>query len=506
MALNRPILGFSLRTKQHSHVRFHKFLSSSSASNPPRPSIAPKPNIDIKHIRQNPELHAQNCLDRNYGAQASNPLKIIALFDEWKALQQHGRSLREKNNSIRTKLSHSKTFSGRDVVDETAPEEDKATILEEARVLKQQIGEIEAQEEALTSSIEDLALELPNLTSAETPTGNTPRLIEYINEHPDPPPSSSPSPHSTLLSRSHVHIASALDLIDFSAAALTSGWGFYYLKNGAALLEHALVSYALSTAMAHGFTPVTPPSLTYSHISTACGFRPRDAGDEQQVYSIAQSAADAQKGKPELSLAGTAEIPFAGMHAAAELDAAALPLRVVGASRCYRAEAGGRGVDTKGLYRVHEFTKVEMFAWTRPADAPALFDAVVAVQMQILRELGLHCRVLEQPSADLGASAVRKRDIEAFFPGRRERVGGWGEVTSASICTDYQTRRLATRMRGADGRLGWPYTVNGTAVAVPRVLAALFENGWHEERECVRVPECLWPWMHGVREIGKKRG
>ncbi|MCJ1432356.1 Serine--tRNA ligase, mitochondrial [Xylographa pallens] len=504
MALNRPIRGFSSRILPHTRLQSPKRLSSSSTSPPPRPSIAPKPNIDIKHIRQNPELHAQNCLDRNYGAQASHPLKIIALFDEWKALQLQGRALREKNNSLRTKLSHSKTFSGRDVADESAPTEDKATILEEARVLKQQIGEIETQEEALTTTIDDLALELPNLTSAETPIGDTPRLIEYINEHPDPPPSSA-SPASPL-SRSHVHIASALDLIDFSAAALTSGWGFYYLKNGAALLEHALVSYALSTAMAHGFTPITPPSLTYSHISTACGFRPRDAGGEQQVYSIAQSAADAHKGKPELSLAGTAEIPFAGMHAAAELDAAELPLRVVGASRCYRAEAGGRGVDTKGLYRVHEFTKVEMFAWTRPTDAPALFDAVVAVQMHILRELGLHCRVLEQPSADLGASAVRKRDIEAFFPGRRERAGGWGEVTSASICTDYQTRRLATRMRGADGRLGWPYTVNGTAVAVPRVLAALLENGWDEERECVRVPECLWPWMHGVREIGKRRG
>ncbi|MCJ1282666.1 Serine--tRNA ligase, mitochondrial [Xylographa opegraphella] len=506
MALNRPVLGFSLLKKPHTRLQPPKRFSS-SPSTPSRPSIAPKPNIDIKHIRQKPELHAQNCLDRNYDAQASHPLKIIALFDEWKALQQHGRSLREKNNTLRTKLSHSKTFSGRDVVDESAPEEDKATILEEARVLKQQIGEIEAQEEALTTSMEDLALELPNLTSAETPIGKTPRLIKYINEHPDPPPSStSSSSSSSPLSRSHVYIASALDLIDFSAAALTSGWGFYYLKNGAALLEHALVSYALSTAMARGFTPITPPSLTYSHISTACGFRPRDTGGEQQVYSIAQSASDAHRGKPELSLAGTAEIPFAGMHASAELDVSALPLRVVGASRCYRAEAGSRGVDTKGLYRVHEFTKVEMFAWTSPADAPALFDAVVAVQMQILRQLGLHCRVLEQPTADLGASAVRKRDIEAFFPGRRERDGGWGEVTSASICTDYQTRRLATRMREADGRVGWPYTVNGTAVAVPRVLAALLENGWNEERECVRVPKCLWPWMHGLREIGKKRG
>jgi len=213
-----------------------------------------------------------------------------------------------------------------------------------------------------------------------------------------------------------------------------------------------------------------------------------------------------KKGKPELSLAGTAEIPFASMKADQELDWHSLPLKVVGPSRSYRAEAGARGVDTKGLYRVHEFTKVEMFGWTMPDGSENdLFGQMVAIQKTLLGKLGLHCRVLEQPSTDLGASATRKQDIEAFFPSRRDRDAGYGEVTSTSICTDYQTRRLATRVKGRDGKLSFPYTVNGTAIAVPRVLAAILENHWSETDSCVNVPEVLWPWMHGVKVIKPKQ-
>ncbi|MCJ1473687.1 Serine--tRNA ligase, mitochondrial [Lambiella insularis] len=498
MCCSRPVVSVP-RYARSSLCSPSRCFSTSPSVQSLRPSIAPKPSIDIKHIRQNPELYSQNCLDRNYKSQAEHPLKIVKLFNEWRTLQQEGRSLREKNNSLRTTLSHSKTFSGRENTDQSIPE-DKESVLEEARGLKQQIGQIEAQEDAINAEIEDLALELPNLTSAETPIGNSPKILGYINNHPDPP-----STASDRLWRNHVHIANELDLIDFSAAGVTSGWGWYYLKNEAALLEQALVQYALQTATQNGFTVVSPPSIVYSHISSACGFRPRDQGGEQQVYTIQQSPGDHAKGKPELSLAGTAEIPFAGMNANTDLDASALPHPIVGPSRCYRAEAGGRGVETKGLYRVHEFTKVEMFAWTQPGAATPLFERMLAIQTHILRSLGLHCRILEQPTADLGASAVRKQDIETFFPSRRDRDGGWGEVTSASICTDYQTRRLATRVRAGDGRMGFPHTVNGTAVAVPRVLAALLENGWDERTRAVRVPEVLWPWMHGVREIERKR-
>ena len=479
-----------------------RFFATSSSRLDVLPSIAPKPSINIKHIRQNPVLYSQNCIHRNYKSQKDNPFKIVKLFDEWQTLQKSGRGLREQNNNIRTKLSHTKTFSGRDSKD--VPQE-RESLLDEARELKQKIGEIEVQEECLTDEMEGLAAELPNLKSKDSPIGIWPTVVGYINEHPEPSASSFDRTW-----RNHVHIGNEFDLLDFAGAATVSGWGWYYLKNEAALLEQALVQYALDVAMKHGFTVVSPPSMVYSHVGAACGFRPRDQSGEQQVYTIQQSEKYQGIGKPEHSLAGTAEIPFAGMKANTTIDEADLPLRIVGSSRCYRAEAGARGVDTKGLYRVHEFTKVEMFGWTLKDQEIHLFNSMLAIQIEILATLGLHCRILEMPSSDLGASAVRKQDIEAFFPSRREKDDGWGEVTSTSICTDYQTRRLATRVRfektGEEGKTGFPYTVNGTAMAVPRVLAALLENGWDEKEMCVRIPEVLWPWMHGMKVISKRRG
>ena len=467
------------------------------------PSTAPKPSINIKHIRQNPEIYSQNCLERNYNAQSEHPFKIVKLFDEWLQSQKSARGLREKSNAIRAQLSHSRTFSGIEGGVQDGQGKTKEELLEEARDLKNQLQAIEALEGQLNDEIEALAVELPNLTSEQTPRGDKPEVLGYINEHPNPPSTS----HDRTM-RDHVRIGSEFGLIDFTGAATTSGWGWYYLKKGAVKLEQALIQYAQQVAERHGFELVTPPSMVYSHIASACGFRPRDQSGEQQVYDIKQSERDLEKGKPHHSLAGTAEIPLAGMKADTVIDQADLPIKTVGVSRCFRAEAGARGVQTKGLYRVHEFTKVEMFAWTAQGGEDEVFHSMLAVQKEILLNLGLHCRILEMPSADLGASAVRKQDIEAFFPSRRERDGGWGEVTSTSICTDYQTRRLNTRVRNAAGsqvKTEFPSTVNGTALAVPRVLAALLENGWDEKEGCVRIPQILWPWMDGVQSIKKKR-
>lgn len=467
------------------------------------PSIAPRPSLNIKHIRQNPELYSQNCLERNYKAQSDSPFKIVKLFKKWLLSQKSTRGLREKSNAIRTQLSHSRTFSGIEGEAQDGQGKQKTLLVEEAQDLKKQLSAIEALEGQLNNEIEDLAAELPNLTSDQTPRGDEPKVLGYINEHSNPPSTS----HDRIW-RNHVHIGTEFDLLDFAGAATTSGWGWYYLKNEAALLEQALIQYAVRVAMQHGFTVVTPPSMVYSHIAAACGFRPRDQSGEQQVYDTQQSGRDQEKGKPSHSLAGTAEIPLAGMKADAAVDRADLPIQVVGPSRCYRAEAGARGVETKGLYRVHEFTKVEMFAWTAQGGEDEAFRSMLSIQQEILQNLGLHCRILEMPSTDLGASAVRKQDIEAFFPSRREKHGGWGEVTSTSICTDYQTRRLNTRVRnpaGSQTKMDFPSTVNGTALAVPRVLAALLENGWDEKEVCVRIPEVLWPWMHGMQIIKKKR-
>ena len=369
--------------------------------------------------------------------------------------------------------------------------------------MKEKLSSIEADESDLTSEIEILAAELPNLTSAETPR-DEPRVVGYINEGLKPPTNSIPS--NTQSTRDHVRIGTELDLLDFSGAATICGWGWYYLKNEAALLEQALIQYALSIAIKHGFTPVTPPSMVYSHIASACGFRPRDQGGEQQIYGIQQSEKDQGRDKPSHCLTGTAEILFAGMRANAIFNHDELPIKVVGPSRCYRAEAGARGADTKGLYRVHEFTKVEMFAWTAPGAETQMFNSMLKIQIEILQGLDLHCRILEMPASDLGASATRKKDIEVYFPSRRNQGEGWGEVTSTSICTDYQTRRLNTRMRNPTGsgtKTEFPSTVNGTAVAVPRVLAALLEYGCEEGGGgmVVRIPEVLRPWMHGIDVI-----
>jgi len=376
-------------------------------------------------------------------------------------------------------------------------------LLQEARELKEKISSIQEKEAALTTEIDTLAAAIPNLTSEQTPRGNEPKLLSYINEHPEPDPAS-----SDRVWRSHVHIGSELQLLDFASAATTTGWGWYDLLNEAVWLEQALIKYALLTAEKAGWSVVAPSCMVYSHIASACGFQPRDQNGEQQVYNIQQNARDAGV-KPELSLAGTAEIPLAGRKANTVMEEEELPLKRAGVSRCFRAEAGARGVDTKGLYRVHEFNKVELFAWTLPSTSASLevFDEMLALQTTILSSLGLHCRVLEMPTTDLGASAMRKIDIEAFFPSRREKDEGWGEVTSLSMCSDYQSRRLATRVnvKTSGGKIAFPYTVNGTALAVPRVLAAILENGWDESRGEVRIPECLWPYMDGVKVIAPKK-
>ncbi|KAM7187224.1 serine--tRNA ligase, chloroplastic/mitochondrial [Naviculisporaceae sp. PSN 640] len=473
---------------------------------PERPSIAPKPNIDIKHIRLNPELYAQNCRDRNYQAAAAYPARINDLHAQWQAKQHEGRSLRERANLLRRLIAN--PAYTRDDADEVAAGFSTLTrdqLLEEARKIKASLSSIEDAESQLVSEMESLAIQIPNLTDPNTPVGEEARLLTLINDHPEPDPSSSDK-----VWRSHVHIGAELGLFDFAAASTSTGWGWYYLLDEAAQLEQALISYALATATRAGWRQVSPPSMVYSHMAAACGFQPRDASGETQIYTIAQAASDAARGKPELCLAGTSEIPLAAMLADTVIDdpSTSLPRKRVAVSRCYRAEAGARGAETKGLYRVHEFTKVELFAWTEAEQdaTEEVFDEMVDLQTEILGSLGLHCRVLEMPTADLGASATRKCDIEAYFPSRREqgRNEGWGEVTSASICTDYQTRRLATRLKLPSGKLIYPWTVNGTAMAVPRVLAAILENGWDEEEMSVVIPEVLRPWMDGREKIGPK--
>ena len=475
-----------------------------------RPSFAPKPIIDLKHIRQNPGLYQQNCIDRNYPGAAENSWRILELHEQLSKKQEEVLEVRRRNNALGKEIQRQ---AGMGDNGQGGGAGGVSALLEEARALKEDLQKFERREGEVTEEMMALAIELPNLSSQLTPTGEEPMVLEYINGEIPPAALSQGG-------RSHVDIGKELDILDFEASATTSGWGWYFLKNEGALLEQALIQYALEVAIQRGWRVMTPPSLVYEHIASACGFLPRDQNGETQRYGIANGGDCSDSERPNLVLAGTAEIPFAGSQARKTLKASDLPLKVFGPSRSYRAEAGARGVDTKGLYRVHEFTKVEMFAWTSPkidsegegrfavemtdqSQTEVAFDEMLSIQRQILTDLGLHAKVLEMPTTDLGASASRKVDMEAFFPSRTSINGGYGELTSASICTDYQSRRLATRVKHEGAKLSFPHTLNGTAMAIPRVLACILENGWDERSRTVTLPECVRKWMPGgIRQIG----
>ena len=281
----------------------------------------------------------------------------------------------------------------------------------------------------------------------------------------------------------HVDIGSRLGLFDFEAGSRTTGHGFYFLRGDAVRLELALQQYAIDLLVQEGFTPLVTPDLCRDEIVEGVGFIPR--GPETQIYSIADSP---------LSLVATAEITLAGMYAEQTLKAEDMPLRLCGISHCFRTEAGAHGRATRGLYRVHQFTKVEMFAFSLPETSDALLDELCALECRIFDELEIPFRVVDTATGDLGGPAYRKFDLEAWMPGRGE-AGDWGEVTSTSNCTDYQSRRLHIRYKSQDQKgTRFVHTLNGTALALSRAVLAILEN--HQQADgSVRVPPPLQKWM-----------
>jgi seryl-tRNA synthetase len=277
-----------------------------------------------------------------------------------------------------------------------------------------------------------------------------------------------------------------------------AGQKFYYLKHEAVLLDLALQHFALGVAARHGFILHTTPDLARDEILRGLGFQPR--GESTQVYSVADS---------DLCLVGTAEITLGGMLADAILDEERLPLLLAGLSHCFRTEAGSAGQESRGLYRVHQFTKVELFAFTTPDQSEVMHARLLAIEEEIFQALKIPYRVLDIASGDLGGPAYRKFDLEAWMPGR----GAFGEITSTSNCTDYQARRLKIRYRptprpsGPAGGDGKPkprhvHMLNGTAVATSRALVAILEN-YQQKDGSVRVPDVLQPLV-GTSVIGPR--
>ena len=299
----------------------------------------------------------------------------------------------------------------------------------------------------------------------------------------------SPIPHFDFKPLDHVELAEKLDLIDFEGGARVAGHGFYFLKNDAVLLDLALQRDALDVLLKEGFTPLTTPDLARNEVLQGIGFIPR--GPETQIYSIEQS---------DLSLVATAEITLGGLFSGQTVDAEDLPLKLCGISHCFRTEAGAAGKASRGLYRVHQFTKVEMFAYTLPGESDDMLEYLRDMECRIFDGLGVPYRVVDTATGDLGGPAYRKFDLEAWMPGR----GEFGEVTSTSNCTDYQSRRLNIRYR-VKGEKGTRlvHTLNGTAIAISRGIIAVMEN-YQQADGSIVVPEVLRAWMGKERIEARK--
>jgi seryl-tRNA synthetase len=346
----------------------------------------------------------------------------------------------------------------------------------EGRRLREEIGALEVRLEKILAESDEILRCIPNLTHPAAPVGGEDAAVEFRR-------GKTPIRSFDFKPLDHVDIGDRLGLFDFDAGAKVAGHGFYFLKNEGVLLELALQRYAVEVLSRRGFTLMTTPDLARDTILEGTGFMPR--GPEAQIYSIAGS---------DLSLVATAEITLGGAMHERIFDPSELPLKLAGISHCFRTEAGAHGRATRGLYRVHQFTKVEMFAFTAPEASEAVHQELLEIECDLFDGLEIPYRVIDTPSGDLGGPAYRKFDLEAWMPGRGE-AGEWGEVTSTSNCTDYQARRLAIRCKSPGGKgTHFVHTLNGTAIAVSRALVALLENGQQADGSVV-LPQPLVAWV-----------
>lgn len=348
--------------------------------------------------------------------------------------------------------------------------------------LKKVIQEAKELERSTQQQLWNLARQLPNSTHPDVPIGSekNARVTQICGE-----PKAFDFP-----CEDHNVIGARLGIVDFASAANACGEGFYYLVGAGALLELALVQFCMARMVARGFTPVITPDVVREGTVANCGFQPRS--EATQVFRLNEAHSD---GLGDLCLVGTAEIPLAALNADTIVPTRDFPLKYAAFGHCFRAETGA-GAKSRGLYRVHQFSKVELFCVTADCDSDSQLNAMLEAQTELCDELGLHYRILDMPTEELGASAYRKYDIEAWMPGR----GEFGEICSASNCTDYQSRRFGIRYYGSDGKVRFAHTLNATAVAVPRLILALLENGQQPDGSVV-IPDCLAPYMHGHMTI-----
>jgi len=411
--------------------------------------------VDLKFIKENLEAVKENIRNRHMQADAE---LVVRLYDERNALIVQVDALRAQRNENAQRMKGKLTA------------EERSVLIEEGKALKARIAELEAKLEEKEKELYREASKIPNMAHPETPVGKEDKDNLEIRRV-------GTIPRFDFKPKDHVELGELLDIIDFDSATRVSGTKFYYLKNEGVFLELGLVRYTFDILVNHGFQAFITPDIAKEGIVEGIGFNPR--GPESNIYTIEGT---------DTCLVGTAEITLGGYYADTILDPSRLPIRMAGLSHCFRREAGAAGQFSKGLYRVHQFTKVEMFVYCKPEDSESWHQRLLAIEEEIFSGLGIPYRVVDTCTGDLGAPAYRKFDLEAWMPGRGEG-GEWGEVTSTSNCTDYQARRLGIRYK-EEGKNRFVHMLNGTAIAVSRGIIAILEN-FQEADGSVRIPERL---------------
>ncbi len=417
--------------------------------------------LDIKFIRENPDKVKDGLAKKG----SEFDLDYLLKLDEKRRTKiKEVDDLRARQNVVSEEVAG---MSG----------EAKEKKIAEMKELKLKLGDLEFELKALDEEFGELMQRLPNLPLGMVPVGKDEKdnvELRVWGQKRD----------FEFTPKDHLELGMALDIIDFETGAKVSGSGFYYLKNEGVLLELALIHYTLDFLAKNGFTLWLTPDISRKRFYLGTGYLPK--GPEAQTYEISES---------DLGLIATSEVTLAGIHADDILEEDSLPLRYAGYSHCFRQEAGGYGKYSRGLYRVHQFTKVEMFAYARPEESERLHEEFLKLEEELWQGLEIPYRVVEMCTGDLGSQAARKFDIEAWMPGR----GEYGEVTSTSNTTDYQARNLSIRYRRKNGDVEFVHTLNGTAMATSRAIVAILEN-YQEKDGSVSIPKALKPYMPGVTE------
>ena len=419
--------------------------------------------LDIRFIRENAERVQKDALNKGY--KNADAQAVISLDDERKALTTKIDELRTRRNQIAASMKN----SGGKPSDEQ---------IAEGKKIKEELAELEKTYRELDEKLTAALKGIPNILQPDVPIGEEGEddLVKTWGEELF---------ESRKGAEDHLDFANKKGWVDFERGSKVAGTKFYFLKGDLALLENAIYQFALNKLIAKGFNFMTVPHMVNSEVATGTGFAPRSSEQSDEYFIEGE----------DLSLIATAEMSLTGFHAGEILNEKDLPIFYAGYSPCYRKEAGTYGKHTRGLFRVHQFNKLEMYAYTLPEQSAETHEKILAIEEEIYQELGIPYRVINIASGDLGAPASKKYDIEYWSP----VDGSYREVTSCSNCTDYQARNLNIRVRCENGELQVVHTLNGTAVSLARCLVAAIEN--FQDGEDLVLPKVLQPYMNNRERI-----